>query len=53
MKYKSNNFQDKAKYYVLHVFNNTREIIIVVQDIKDPYVHVDMDKTINISKEEK
>ena len=46
-------FQDKVKQYVIHEFDNTRDIIIFVQDLKDTYVKVDTDKTINLSKEEK
>ena len=49
---KFKNFQDKVKKYVLREFDNPREIIIVVRDIKDPYAHVDMKSPINISRQD-
>ena len=51
MKEHSKNFQDKVKQYVLREFDNPRETIIVVQDIKDPYAYVDMENHTKISKE--
>ena len=36
-----NKFQDKLKEYLICKFDNPREIIIVIQYLKDPYVHVD------------
>ena len=50
MKDQFKTFQDKAKQYVLHEFNNSRDIIIVVRDLKDTYEHNDMDTPMNISK---
>ena len=46
-------FQVKVKQYVLRKFDNPRGIIIAVRDLKDAYAHIDMDKPINISKEDK
>ena len=51
MKEQFKTFQDKVKQYVLRDFDNSRDIIIVVRDIKDPYVHIDIDNTIKPSKE--
>ena len=53
MKEQFKTFQDKVKQYVLRDFDNSRDIIIVVRDIKDPYVHIDIDNTIKPSKEYK
>ena len=50
MKDQFKNFQNKVNKYVLREFDNPRDIIIFIQDIKDPYAHVDTDKPINISK---
>ena len=50
MKDQFKTFQDKVKQYVLHEFNNTKDIIIIVQDLKDIYAHVDIDNSSNISK---
>ena len=51
--YQFKTFQNKSKQYVLRDFDNPRDIIIVVGDLKDLYSHVDMDKPINNSKSEK
>ena len=53
MKDQFKNFQNKVNKYVLREFDNPRDIIIFIQDIKDPYAHVDTDKPINISKQDK
>ena len=41
------------KQYVLHEFNNPKEIIIAVRDLMDPYAYIDMDKPGKIIKEDK
>ena len=38
--------------YILHVFDITRDIIIVVRDINDPYAQVDMYKPRKLIKED-
>ena len=53
IKYQFNTSQYKVNQYVLHEFDNTRGVIISVRYIKDPYAHIDVDNTINISKEDK
>ena len=52
MKDQFKKFKDKAKKYVLCKFDNPRDIIIVVRDLKDPYAHIDMDKPINLINED-
>ena len=41
------------KQYLLRDFYHPKEIIIVFRDLKYPYAHIDMDKPINLSKEDK
>ena len=53
MKDQIENFQDNVKKYLIHDFNNQRGIIIVVQDLKEPYAHVVMDNPSNLSKVDK
>ena len=43
-------FHDKVEQYVLIKFNNPRDIIIVLQDLKDTYAHVEMYNPIKPSK---
>ena len=50
MKYQFKTFKDKVKQYVLHELDNTRDIIIIVPDIKGLYAHIDMENTIKTSK---
>ena len=46
-------FKDNMTKYVLRKFGNPRDIIIFIQDSKDPYAQVDTDNTIKLSKEDK
>ena len=47
-----NTFQDNMTQYLLCEFDNQRLTIIIVQDIKDPYAHIDTDNPKMISKED-
>ena len=53
MKDQFKTFQTKVKQYILKKFNNRRDVSVVIRDIKYPYSHLDIEKPINISKEDK
>ena len=53
MKDQFKTFQDKLKQYVLCKFDNPRDIIVFVRDLKDTYANVDMENLIKLSKEDK
>ena len=53
MKDQFKTFQDKLKQYLLHKFDNPKDVIIVIRSLKDPYAQIEMSKTITLSKEDK
>ena len=50
MKYQFKNFQDKVKQYGIRNLYNTRDIIIFVWDLKDPYAHFGTENPTNLNK---